>query len=611
MKVETQHILDDESIDLSVVDSIIERIGSGEEKLIPILQAIQDEFNYLPKEALQRMCELTNIAPENVAGVSTFYSQFRLKPCGKHVCRVCVGTACHVQNSSEIFSTLKRQLHIDAEHDTDAEHKFTVEEVACLGCCSLAPVVKIDEISYGELEPQDVRHVIKDFLHDHDKSTGVADQDVRSAGKSAGGIKICLCSSCRASGSDKVYSAIKAHFDRYKISANIIINVCSGQSFATPQLEIRDSRGKQFRYARVNEDDVDSVLVRHFQPTRLASRIKAKLFKGIENFVGDKNWEPPQRYSVDVRDPEVSPFEDKQLKITTESYSTLGPLRLDDYLSNHGFEALRKALDLKSQEIVKRVTDSGLRGRGGGGFSTGRKWVIVAACEADEKIVICNGDEGDPGAFMDRLLLESFPFRVLEGMIIASLAVGAQRGFVYVRAEYPLAVKRMASAIAQCEERGFLGENILDSGHNFRVEIFQGAGAFVCGEETALIESIEGRRGIPQYRPPYPAVKGLWDRPTLINNVETFASVPWILRNGADRFANIGVGDSKGTKTFSLAGKIKRGGLIEVPMGLTLHEIIHDIGGGSPNGKQIKAVQIGGPSGGCIPASLFDTPVDL
>ena len=287
------------------------------------------------------------------------------------------------------------------------------------------------------------------------------------------------------------------------------------------------------------------------------------------------------------------------------------PLSLEDYLSHDGFKALETCLKERTPEqIITEMKASGLRGRGGAGFPTGQKWEATRAAADPVKYIICNGDEGDPGAFMDRMILESFPFRVLEGMVIASRAVGSHEGILYIRAEYPLATKRIRAAIDLCKARGYLGDNILGTGHSLNLHVVEGAGAFVCGEETALMSAIEGGRGMPHFRPPFPAQSGLWHKPTLINNVETFAAVPWILRNGAAAFSSLGSEKSRGSKTFALAGKVARGGLIEVPMGTTIHEIVHDIGGGIPNGRQLKAVLMGGPSGGCVPASLAHTPVD-
>jgi NADH:ubiquinone oxidoreductase subunit F (NADH-binding)/Pyruvate/2-oxoacid:ferredoxin oxidoreductase delta subunit len=265
---------------------------------------------------------------------------------------------------------------------------------------------------------------------------------------------------------------------------------------------------------------------------------------------------------------------------------------------------------MKPAEVIESVKRSGLRGRGGAGFPTGKKWELATLTPSDERYIIANGDEGDPGAFMDRMLLESYPFRVIEGMLIAAWAVQATQGLLYIRAEYPLAVSRINQALAICRENGYLGENILGSGFSLDLKVKEGAGAFVCGEESAMIASIEGKRGFPSIRPPYPAEKGLWGKPTLINNTETFSQVPYILRHGEALFASIGTEKSKGTKVFALAGKINRGGLIEVPIGITIREIVEEIGGGVQDGKKLKAVQIGGPSGGCVPHFLADTPVD-
>jgi bidirectional [NiFe] hydrogenase diaphorase subunit len=305
------------------------------------------------------------------------------------------------------------------------------------------------------------------------------------------------------------------------------------------------------------------------------------------------------------------PFFARQRRIVTENLGRIDPESIEDALAVGGYEALRRALGtMTPHEVRAEITESQLRGRGGAGYSTGLKWSTVAKANGAPKYVICNADEGDPGAFMDRSVLESDPHRVLEGMTIAAYAVGATKGYVYCRAEYPLAVARLRKAIREAERAGFLGPAILDSEFSFEVEVRLGAGAFVCGEETALIASVMGGRGTPTPRPPYPAVSGLWGKPTLINNVETFANVPPIIRNGGAWFASIGTDRSKGTKVFALAGRIVNTGLIEVPMGTTLREIVYDIGGGIVDGRPFKAVQTGGPSGGCIPAELLDMPVD-
>jgi bidirectional [NiFe] hydrogenase diaphorase subunit len=304
------------------------------------------------------------------------------------------------------------------------------------------------------------------------------------------------------------------------------------------------------------------------------------------------------------------PFFARQMRIVRQHTGKVDPERIEEYIAVGGYQSLYKAIyEMTPEEVVNEISQSGLRGRGGGGYPTGLKWATVAKMPAGQKYVICNGDEGDPGAFMDRSVLESDPHLVLEGMAIAGYAVGADRGYIYVRAEYPLAIQRLQKAIQQAKKYGVLGSQIFDSPFDFKVDIRIGAGAFVCGEETALIQSIEGKRGNPVPRPPYPAESGLWDCPTLINNVETLANIAPIIKKGAAWYSSIGTENSKGTKIFALTGKIRNNGLIEVPMGITLREIVEEMGGGVPDGE-VKAVQTGGPSGGCIPASMLDTPVD-
>jgi bidirectional [NiFe] hydrogenase diaphorase subunit len=304
------------------------------------------------------------------------------------------------------------------------------------------------------------------------------------------------------------------------------------------------------------------------------------------------------------------PFFSRQVKIVRKNTGKIDPEQIEEYIAAGGYQALHKALyEMTPQEVVEEITKSGLRGRGGGGYPTGLKWATVAKMPPGQKYVICNGDEGDPGAFMDRSVLESDPHLVLEGMAIAAYAVGANHGYVYVRAEYPLAIERLQKAIQQAKKYGLMGTGVFESAFDFKVDIRIGAGAFVCGEETALINSIEGGRGTPRPRPPYPAQKGLWESPTLINNVETLANIATIIEKGSLWYSSIGTATSKGTKIFALTGKIRNNGLIEVPMGITIREIVEDMGGGVPDGE-VKAIQTGGPSGGCIPASLLDTPID-
>ena len=351
-------------------------------------------------------------------------------------------------------------------------------------------------------------------------------------------------------------------------------------------------------YSQVTPDDVPEIVEEHLLKGRLVERL-------VYNDTGDAKKDDVAPSLNDTT------FYKKQKRVALRNCGVINPENIEEYIARDGYFALAKVVgEMTPDDVIKVINDSGLRGRGGGGFPIGRKWSFAKASVSDKKYVVCNADEGDPGAFMDRSVLEGDPHALIEAMAIAAYAIGADDGWVYVRAEYPIAVRRLQIAIDQAREYGLLGENIFGSGFNFDLHIRLGAGAFVCGEETALLTSIEGNRGEPRTRPPFPAVKGLWGKPTIVNNVETYADIAQIILNGAEWFASMGTETSKGTKVFALGGKITNTGLVEIPMGTTLREVVEEIGGGVPNGKKFKAAQTGGPSGGCIPASLIDTPID-
>jgi bidirectional [NiFe] hydrogenase diaphorase subunit len=398
-------------------------------------------------------------------------------------------------------------------------------------------------------------------------------------------VSVCCGSGCQSVGADQVLETIRAGVRAAGADGRVEVQLvgCPGLCQAGPLVEV-ERRGERHLYAHVDGEFADAL-------TR-------------EHVLGGS---PLSERRVESR----QPFFERQTRVVLEDAGRVDPEDIESCIAAGAYAALEKALtELSPAEVVAELTASGLRGRGGAGYPTGLKWSTVAKAGTGKKYVVCNGDEGDPGAFMDRAVLEGDPHKVLEGMAIAAYAVGADQGYAYVRAEYPLAIKRLKTAIKQAEKLQLLGNRIFDSAFNFRVDVRIGAGAFVCGEETALIASVEGRRGTPRPRPPYPAMEGLWGRPTLINNVETLANVPAIVRRGGAWFASIGTPKSRGTKVFALAGKVENTGLIEVPMGISLREIIFDIGGGIPGGKRFKAAQTGGPSGGCIPAHLLDIPVD-
>ena len=407
-------------------------------------------------------------------------------------------------------------------------------------------------------------------------------------------ILICTGTGCTASGAKEVLAKFEQELKAKKLwdEVSVVETGCHGFCEGGPLVIIYP---EGTFYTRVKPEDVAEIVEEHILKGRIVSRL---LFK-----------EPLTAEQV----PNYSDigFYKKQHRLVLRNCGHINPDSLEEYIGADGYEGLAKALlTMTPEEVVEEMKKTGLRGRGGGGFPTGMKWMFCAKSPGPKKYVICNADEGDPGAFMDRSLLEGDPHAILEGMTICAYAIGSDEGYIYCRAEYPLAIKRLKQAIAQAEEAGLLGENILGKNFNFTIHIKEGAGAFVCGEETALMASIEGKRGMPRPRPPFPAVKGLWEKPSNINNVETFANIPYIFRVGAEEYAKLGTEKSKGTKVFALTGKINNTGLAEVPMGITMREIIFDIGGGIMDGKKFKAVQIGGPSGGCIPEQLLDTPVD-
>jgi NADH-quinone oxidoreductase subunit F len=425
-----------------------------------------------------------------------------------------------------------------------------------------------------------------------------------------GEIRIGLGSCCVAQGSGKVREAIDRVLAETQAAAVVKRVGCVGMCHQTPLVEIVSASGTSKLYAKVTPESAAPVVLKHFRPRGLARRLGYRTVGWLDRLLTDEPGNPVVRHAIDPREGPVCAFLGPQRHLATEYCGRLDPTDLDEYLRHDGFKALQRSLEYSPERIIDEVEASGLRGRGGAGFPTARKWAAVREAPGEPKYIVCNGDEGDPGAFMDRMLLESFPYRIIEGMAIAARAVGAEEGVFYIRAEYPLAVERITEALRECERRGLLGDSVMGQPGRLRLSLKQGAGAFVCGEETALLASIEGRRGMPRLRPPYPAQNGLGGKPTLVNNVETYALLPWILRHGAGQFAALGTAKSKGTKVFALAGKVRRGGLIEVPMGVTVRQIVDEIGGGVAEGRQFKAVQVGGPSGGCVPAELADTTVD-
>ena len=407
-------------------------------------------------------------------------------------------------------------------------------------------------------------------------------------------VLVCGGTGCTSSNSQKIIKELESQIAKKDLQdeVKVIQTGCFGLCALGPIMIVYP---EGCFYSAVQIEDIPEIVEEHLLKGRMVKRLLYKETVGEDN----------------IKSLNETDFYKKQLRIALRNCGVINPEDINEYIAVDGYQALGKCLtEYSCDDVVKIIKDSGLRGRGGGGFPTGLKWSFAKANEADQKYVCCNADEGDPGAFMDRSVLEGDPHAVIEAMSIAGYAIGSSQGYVYVRAEYPIAVKRLQIAIDQARELGLLGKNIFGTDFSFDIEIRLGAGAFVCGEETALMTSIEGNRGEPRPRPPFPAVKGLFGKPTILNNVETYANIPQIILNGSDWFSSMGTEKSKGTKVFALGGKINNTGLVEVPMGTTLREIIDEIGGGIPNGKKFKAAQTGGPSGGCIPASLIDTPID-
>jgi NADH-quinone oxidoreductase subunit F len=680
------------SLDLKYVDDAVSRLGRAPDAVIPILQALQDYYGYLPEEAIRRVCAATQITPGAISGVSTFYDMFRHEPSGKHIVHVCHGTACHVGGAERVEDALRRHLRVPEGEDTDAERRFTIERVACLGCCTLAPVVRIEDETIGFATAEKVPASIRDFLVSRESAAaGKPAENVPAQSNGGAEIKVCLDSCCLAKGTDKVFGALQQSLVHNGVKASVKRVGCVGACYRTPMVEVTVPGKKSTTYSGLSVAQAGELVQKHFRPRGLALRASQLWTRALDGLLMEEGPAAPAVDRLAVSQKGERTFFERQVHIAMEHYGRLDPLDLNEYLAHDGFAALARCLGvqrpervtscgtnapfpltpalslweretpcqsvgeskvleivknrpalhplpkgegwgegeldarkpqtgetppqpdpagLSSEQIIATMEQSGLRGRGGAGFPTGQKWRMVSKTADPTKYVICNGDEGDPGAFMDRMILESFPYRVIEGLAIAAVAVGAHEAIFYIRHEYPQALRRVKAALAECEQRGWLGDRLLGADYPLRISIKEGAGAFVCGEETALIASVEGRRGMPRLRPPFPAQSGLWGNPTLINNVETLAMVPWIIRHGGQEFASIGTATSKGTKVFSLAGKIRRAGLIEIPMGTTLRQIVEEIGGGVEAGRRFKAVQIGGPSGGCVPARLADTPVD-
>ncbi len=616
---------------LAKLASIIDQHGRRPESLVAILQEVQDEYRYLPEEVITYIATSLDLPAAMVYGVATFYAQFSLEPKGKYIIKVCDGTACHVRGADHVCAAIRKVAGLTNGGDTTVDLKFTVEKVYCVGACGLAPVVMVnDDEVHGKITPEEAVALVETLAakteDDSDERTvpevrqpeeeqemelrrfstpkQLQEASVAARDRLEGGgprILVCAGTGCVAGGALQAYQAIREEVEECGLPLQVELK----QHHPVPQVRITGCHGLCENGPLVKVEPQGffyvGVTAEHARPL-VASVLQEKPYPELLYTDGEGK--------QCLREEDV-PFYQQQTRVSLADCGNVDPESLESYLAHGGHQALSQVLSaMNGDEVIEELKVSGLRGRGGGGFPTGRKWQSTRDAAGEDKYVVCNADEGDPGAFMDRSLLEGAPHRILEGMIIAGYAIGAGQGYIYVRSEYPLAVKRIRMAVEQARASGLLGDNILGSGYNFDIMIKEGAGAFVCGEETALLSSIEGERGMPRPRPPFPATSGLWGKPTLINNVETLANVPDIIKRGGSWFAGLGTADSSGTKTFALGGQVKNTGLIEVPMGITLREIIFDIGGGMRRDLPFKAVQIVGPSGGCLTEAHLDMELD-
>lgn len=556
-------------IDLEPLAPALRVLDDDHSKLIAAMQMAQQAYGYLPKRAMEEIAQHAGVGLAKVYGIATFYSFFKLEPVGIYEILLCQGTACHVNGADSIVTAIQQELGITVGQTTE-DGVFTLTEVACLGCCSMAPCMMINGQTYGHLTPETTIRTLRELR----------------AIANGGGLRVAVGEgSCGiAAGAGRVERVLRACMTATD-SFSVHPVGCIGMCFLEPIVDVYDGDKLLHRFVKVQEKDAFDIV----------AALRTGNFKRVER--------------LEITD-EDAEFLNKQTRIALRHCGILNPTSLADYRAVGGFQQLDKVLHMSPDDVIEEVKKSGIGGRGGAGFPTWFKWRSARDAEGEEKYLICNADEGDPGAFMDRAVIEGDPFNLLEGMLIGAYAIGAHTGFVYIRAEYPLAVERLQAAIDQLHEAGYLGEHILGTDFSCDIRIMMGSGAFVCGEETALLASLEGNRGMPRLKPPFPAQSGYMGKPSNINNVETYANITWIIERGGDAFAAIGTEGSKGTKVFAVSGKVKHGGLVEVPMGKTLHDVIFDIAGGMQEGHEFKAVQMGGPSGGCIPASMDDTLID-
>ena len=553
--------------------------------LLPLLHAVQERLHHVPTDLVEPIARAFNLSRAEVHGVVTCYPDFRAAPAGRHQVRVCQAESCKARGADALARHAEQRLGC-ALRATRADGEVTLEPVYCLGLCASSPAVQIDGRPHGRVDPARFDALVARW---RGVEPAIAPAEAAPAAPSSPAVATAVRvfvpgdSAVRAVGADEVTTALAVECARRGLAIDLVRNGSRGLFWLEPLIEIDTAHGR-VAYGPVAAADVPALL-------------EAGLLHGAAH--------PLCHGPTDA-----IPFLARQQRLTFRRMGITAPLSLEDYAAHDGWAGLRRAVTLAPAAIVDEVLQSGLRGRGGAAFPAGIKWRTALAAAADQKYVVCNADEGDSGTYADRMTMEGDPYMLIEGVAIAGLATGASRGYVYIRSEYPQAIDTMRQAIELAREAGFLGVDVLGSGRAFELEVRVGAGSYVCGEETALLESLEGRRGVVRTKPPLPAIAGLFGRPTVINNVITFASVPLILSRGAAFYRDYGVGGSTGTMPFQLAGNVRHAGLVERAFGLTLRELLFDFGGGTASGRPVKTVQVGGPLGTYVPESQWDVPID-
>jgi len=609
---------------VTALTEILSRYRREPANLIMILQDVQTALHHIPAEAVQAVSEYLDLPRSQIYSAVSFYKAFTIEPRGKHQVDICLGTACHVRGAERLVTQFSEELDIHPG-ETTPDLEISLDTVHCVGACALGPVVVMDGLYHGEMTPRKLNKALKQCctgeghratatsavtaptaaalnlvrLESPEALANLREELQRERATETTVISICAGSGCRALGSAELIQAFREAIAAADLTTEVRTQSNGCHGFCERGL-ICVIRPAGIFYQRVKPKDVPEIVERTLEQGEVIDRLLYKHPETGERIVHERD----------------IPFYARQQRLLMSQNALIDPLNINDFIAAGGYAALAKALfTLEPTEVIDEVKRAGLRGRGGGGFHAARKWASCRRVPADTTYILCNADEGDPGAFMDCSLLEGNPHSVIEGMIIGAYAIAggqaAAEGYVYVRNEYPVAVAHLTVALEQARSAGLLGENILGSDFSYDITISRGGGSFVCGESTALMASIEGKIGEPRAKYIHTSTSGLYQKPTVLNNVESWANVPLILRDGAEAWAAIGTEKSKGTKIFSLVGKVNNTGLVEIPMGMSLREIVFEIGGGIRDGKKFKAVQTGGPSGGCVPDSLLDLPVDF